>query len=175
MLEISPKGTVPVLFLANGQVLEQSRDIMQWALKGNDPMGLLNANSSETDALLDENDTCFKANLDRFKYPDRYRNEPTDHVGVHARFKAEAFLQTLEARLQQHAYLMSESLSLADIGLVPFVRQFSQVDPAWFSNAPYPALQRWLKTCLNLAPFVRCMQKYPAWYEGAPETLLETR
>lgn len=172
MLEISPKGTVPVLLLDNGHVLEQSRDIMLWALQRQDPMGLLKADRTETEALLDENDKHFKSHLDRYKYPDRYGNEPLDQLGIHARLKAEAFLQTLEARLQQHAYVMAESLTLADIGLFPFVRQFAHVDPAWFDNAAYPALQRWLKTCINLVQFERCMQKYPVWHEGAPDTVL---
>jgi len=172
LLEISPKGTVPVLLFGNGQILEQSRDIMYWALQCNDPMALLQADRTETEALLDENDTRFKGHLDRYKYPDRYGNEPLDNLGVQARVKAEAFLQSLESRLQQHAYVMAESLTLADIGLFPFVRQFAHVDPAWFDNAPYPALQRWLKTCIALPQFERCMQKYPAWHQGDTDTVL---
>lgn len=172
MLEISPKATVPVLLLDNGHVLEQSRDIMLWALQRNDPMALLGVDQTESEALLDENDQRFKGHLDRYKYPDRYRDDPPDCVGVHARVKAEAFLQILEHRLQQQAFVMAENLTLTDIGLFPFVRQFANVDPAWFDTAPYPALRRWLNACVGLAQFDACMQKYPAWHEGAADTIL---
>lgn len=169
MLAISPKGTVPVLLFDNDTVLEESRDIMQWALQRNDPLGLLNANKLEVEALLDDNDFQFKKHLDRYKYPDRYSSEPTENVGRFARDKAEAYLQSLEIRLQQHAFVLTDSLTVADIGLFPFVRQFAKVDSDWFTAAPYPALHRWLKTCMALEQFETSMQKQSAWQEGSTD------
>jgi glutathione S-transferase len=166
MLAISAKATVPVMQLIDGSVLEQSRDIMQWAMNQHDPYGLLSAPQQECDNLLDENDTFFKTNLDRYKYPQRFNTEVDEHVCIQARTEAEKFLVQLDTRLQHSKFLISNQISLADIGILPFVRQFAAVDQNWFNSRPYPALQRWLSTWLQTAHFQEAMQKFKPWQEG---------
>ena len=133
MLALSPKGTVPVLACADGRVIEQSLEIMHWALAQHDPDNWLGANST---ALIEENDQVFKANLDRYKYAIRYPEQPMEHY----RAQGEQFLQRLEALLKQTPYLAGHTLGLADVALAPFVRQFAHVDHEWFERAPYPRL-----------------------------------
>lgn len=169
MLEISPKGTVPVLQLADGSVIEQSRDIMLWALHLNDPDGLLaNEPSADTADLLDENDGEFKHWLDRYKYADRY----PEQSAVDYRAKGEVFLNKLELRLQQNAFLSGDRIRIADIAIMPFVRQFAMVDKAWFDHAPYPALQVWLEQWLHSELFAAMMKNVAPWQVGQERILL---
>lgn len=158
---ISSKSTVPVLQLVDGTVIDESRNIMLWALQQNDPAGLLPTLSvhCDTDLMLDENDFEFKHWLDRYKYSDRY----PDHNGTFYRTRAELFLQKLELRLQHSQYLSGSQPSLADIGIMPFVRQFSLVDRAWFEQSHYVHLRRWLTTWLDSELFDSVMSKYPQW------------
>lgn len=168
LLSMSPKGTVPVLQLIDGTVLEQSLDIMLWALSQHDPDGWLSVDESireKTFQLIDENDTQFKAALDRYKYSDRYE----DVNSLQQRDKAEVFLQKLEACLQQHQFLMADQITLADIAIFPFIRQFASHDPEWFDTLPYCKLQQWLQYHLNSKLFARIMHSYPVWKEGAAE------
>ncbi|WP_024695707.1 glutathione S-transferase [Pseudomonas syringae] len=158
MLERSPKGTVPVLIVADC-VLEQSLDIMHWALAQNDPDDwLLACNPSaqrEMADLIEENDQAFKLNLDRYKYAVRYPEHPAEHY----RALGEAFLQTLDVRLQSGPYLMGEHPTLADIAIAPFIRQFCFVDPDWFAQSAYPALREWLQRFLESGLFAAVMHK----------------
>jgi glutathione S-transferase len=158
MLQRSPKGTVPVLVLDEG-VLEQSLDIMQWALAQHDPDHWLmtgNADAQQQIArLIEENDGPFKADLDRYKYAVRYPEFTQEHY----RQQGEVFLQKLEQRLQARDFLVTEHLTLADIALAPFVRQFCFVDPHWFWQSPYPKLQGWLTRFIESALFVEIMKK----------------
>lgn len=158
MLERSPKGTVPVLVLDN-QVLEQSLDIMQWALGQNDPDDWLIINDGDArrdiQALIEENDQVFKLHLDRYKYFVRH----PEHAQQHYRQLGEVFLLQLENRLQQRDFLMSDQLSLADIAIAPFIRQFSAVDPEWFANSGYPRLRGWLQRFVESALFKTVMAK----------------
>ncbi|MEC7120622.1 MAG: glutathione S-transferase [Pseudomonadota bacterium] len=166
MLLISPKGTVPVLQLPNGQVIEQSLEIMCWALQQQDPAGWLPTDAAEQAAMLAliaQNDQPFKANLDRYKYPNRY---PEQNAPFY-RSQGELFLAHLEARLTQHTYLWSNQVSLADVAIFPFVRQFAQVDRVWFDQAAYPRVQAWLAAWLDSPLFAASMTKYDAWQ--APE------
>ncbi|MBP7370663.1 MAG: glutathione S-transferase [Arenimonas sp.] len=169
MLAISPKGTVPVLQLADGRVLEQSRDIMHWAISQNNPYKL--RNHQDIESLLDENDTSFKTNLDQYKYPQRFEQENTREYSLQARHRAENFLSQLESRLQMHPFLIGNQVSLADIGVMPFVRQFACVDQDWFNHAPYPRLQQWLASWLQSEPFQRCMQKCKTWQPGDSDVI----
>ena len=142
MLALSPKGTVPVLHLPDGSVIDQSLDIMRWALAQHDPQGWLSA-APEPDVQhwTTLNDIAFKPLLDRYKYPERHPEHPASHwrdQGV------ETLLAPMEARLQGQPQLLGPHVSLADMALLPFVRQFAQVDAAWFSQAPLPGVQRWL-------------------------------
>ncbi len=159
LLEISPKGTVPVLQLPDGTVLEQSLDIMQWALARNDPQGWLNADREAVNELIAINDGEFKKALDRYKYPDRY----PEHAQQVYREQGEQFLQTLETALQQHHFLVSDQASMADVAIFPFVRQFAAVDAEWFANSGYPSLRHWLATWVQCPLFVEIMHKFPTY------------
>lgn len=157
MLAASPKGTVPVLVCADGRVIEQSLEIMRWALAQNDPDDWLHADNPLTEQLLDENDRVFKVQLDRYKYAIRYPEYPMEHY----RTQGENFLLRLETLLKQSPYLAGDSLSLADVALAPFVRQFAHVDRDWFTQAPYPHLRAWLEQFLASALFTSVMGKTP--------------
>lgn len=158
MLERSPKGTVPVLVL-DDQVLEQSLDIMRWALGQNDPGDW--SMSGDADAqqqiaeLIGQNDSSFKTDLDRYKYAVRY---PEFSQQVY-RGRGEVFLSQLEGLLNEREFLITDHLTLADIALAPFVRQFCFVDPDWFWQSPYPKLQGWLQRFLQSALFKQVMHK----------------
>ncbi|WP_367107482.1 glutathione S-transferase [uncultured Psychrobacter sp.] len=162
MLTISPKGTVPVLQLSGGTVIEESREIMMWALDQNDPQGLLDTEVLvQANALIDKNDNKFKYWLDRYKYADRH----TDLTQTEYRQRGEKFLQILEELLTKNSFLLGDSVSIADIGIMPFVRQFAHVDREVFYNLPYPNLQRWLQEWLAHPIFLQVMTKYPPWQE----------
>jgi len=150
MLAISPKGTVPVLQLEGGVVLEESLDIMNWAFQAP-------ALSLEDQGIITENDTSFKYALDRYKYPGRYFEEP----GISYRKHCEAFLKKLEGRL--HSFLTGNTASLVDMAIFPFIRQFAMVDPEWFKEQPYPRLKIWLDFLISISLFQQVMQDYPVW------------
>ena len=163
MLAISPKGTVPVLQLTDGTVIDESRDIMLWALEQNDPQNLLDeAVRTEADALIDQNDNEFKYWLDRYKYADRHLEMTQEEY----RQQGEVFLQQLEKQLEKHAYLLGDKVTIADIGIMPFVRQFAHVDREIFYDFPYPNLQRWLQDWLQYPLFLQAMTKFKPWEEG---------
>ena len=163
MLAISPKGTVPVLRLADGAVIDESRDIMVWALEQQDPQGLLDATVlDQANALIEQNDNEFKYWLDRYKYADRH----VEMTQAEYRQRGEAFLQVLESLLESRAYLFGDAPTIADIGVMPFVRQFAHVDRDVFSQLPYPNLQRWSQGWLEHPLFLQTMIKLPVWQEG---------
>jgi glutathione S-transferase len=155
MLAASPKGTVPVLVLADGQVIDESLDIMRWALARNDPEGWL---EGDDPALIQANDGPFKQHLDRYKYPDRH-----DSVAAEHRALGLEMLADLDRRLASSAYLCGETRTLADAAILPFVRQFAAVDRAWFDAQELPALQRWLAAQLEAPLFAQVMQPRPQW------------
>lgn len=161
MIAISSKGTVPVLELSDGCVLDESLDIMAWALEQSDPQGWLKANLTDMLNLIDRNDFEFKFWLDRYKYADRFPEKPESYY----REQAEEFLIELENRLQQQTFLFAEHLTLADAAIFPFIRQFSSVDKGWFTQSSYPYLQKWLSYLTNSQLFTSIMHKYPAWLE----------
>ena len=162
MLLSSPKGTVPVLCLSTGDVLEQSLDIMRWALQQNDPQAWL-PNTPEAWVLTHEgialNDGEFKAHLDRYKYPQRFGL--TD--GLQHRAQAADVLMQWEARLQTHACLSGKQWGLLDACVAPFVRQFARTDRAWFDAQPWPQLARWLTAFEASEDFAAVMHKHPLW------------
>ena len=161
MLKYSPKGTVPVLILQDGTVIDESRDIIHWALKQNDPDGWKRDGDSLIDELIDENDSSFKENLDRYKYTTRFPEEPLEVY----RHRGEEFLHKLETNLHKHKFLIDEQVSLADIAIFPFVRQFAYVDIKWFEQSQYKKVQQWLNHFLNSDLF-HIMSKYTKWEEG---------
>ncbi|WP_198331344.1 glutathione S-transferase [Psychrobacter aquimaris] len=163
MLAISPKGTVPVLQLADGTVIEESVEIMTWALEQNDPQGLLDEKTSpQADALIAQNDNEFKHWLDRYKYADRH----VEMTQTEYRQRGEVFLQRLEELLTNNTYLLGERITIADIGIMPFVRQFAHVDREVFYSLPYPKLQQWLQKWLDHPLFLQVMTKFKPWQEG---------
>lgn len=161
MLDVSPKGTVPVLVLATGEVLEQSLDIMHWALTQSDIDGWLAVDLPQAQMLIDENDGKFKWALDRYKYPERY----PDHPQQFYRAQGEAFLQKLEDLLTKQQYLLNSKISIADIAIFPFIRQFAAVDAAWFAETNYPALRGWLAGLVGSSLFESIMQKQPTFVD----------
>lgn len=163
MLAISPKGTVPVLQQPDGTVIEESCEIMLWALEQQDPKGLLVTDIlPQAMALIEQNDNEFKYWLDRYKYADRH----LEMSQTQYREQGEVFLQTLEASLTKNTYLLGDSVSIADIAIMPFVRQFAHVDREVFYNLPYPKLQSWLQYWLAHPIFLQAMTKFQPWQEG---------
>lgn len=174
MLAVSPKGTVPVLVLPDGTVLEESLDIMAWALDRADPDGWCSeepADGSDADLLIARNDGPFKHHLDRYKYANRYEGaDATRH-----RDAAEAVLADLDARLQTRPFLLGDRFTRADAALLPFVRQFANADRSWFDATPYPSVQRWLASYLASPGFAAVMFRVPQWQPGQDEVLFPPR
>jgi glutathione S-transferase len=174
LLAASPKGTVPVLVLPSGRVLEHSLDIMLWALQHNDPGGWL---SPDTGTLADMTDLLaraeaqFKPALDRYKYPNRFgiatatnsadgsTDRSVNSSATQHRDSAALWLHGVEARLAAHVGLFGMRLGLADFGLLPFVRQFAHVNPDWFAGQDWPHLQRWLANWQASALYAQIMRK----------------
>ncbi|WP_192558218.1 glutathione S-transferase [Pseudomonas allokribbensis] len=154
MLAISPKGTVPVLD-AEGQVIDESLEIMRWALAQNDPQGWLLGGDSRIAELIETNDQVFKVHLNRYKYAERYPEQPMEVY----RAEGALFLQKLDELLEGHDYLLTDHPCLADIALLPFVRQFAHVDREWFAQTPYVRLQGWLQRFLESDLFTAIMKK----------------
>lgn len=165
MLAASPKGSVPVLVLPGRRVIDESWDIMLWALRRHDPGGWLGKNDACVAAaipLMAENDTGFKCALDRYKYPGRY----PEHAPGEYRAQAEGFVQSLENRLRRTSHLLGDTFTIADAGVFPFIRQFAAVDQDWFAGAPYPELRRWIDIISGSERFAAIMKKYPPWQPG---------
>jgi glutathione S-transferase len=162
MLAASPKGTVPVLCLPTGEVLEQSLDIMLWALQRHDPEAWL-PSSPETWTLTHEgialNDGEFKAHLDRYKYPQRFGLVD----GLSHRTQAANVLMRWQVRLQAQAFLSGPHWGLLDACVAPFVRQFARTDRVWFDTQPWPELAQWLTAFENSEAFAAVMHKHPLW------------
>ena len=170
MLEISPKGTVPVLLLPQGRVIEESVDIMLWALEQNDPDGWLEPRQQNLPAMLaliEQMDRDFKHHLDRYKYASRYE----DVDGLAHRGRALDELSLLANRLAVHSQLFGERIGLADIALFPFVRQFANVDRGWFDEAAPVSVRSWLEGHEGSALFASIFHKWPVWRDGDPVTL----
>jgi glutathione S-transferase len=167
MLAVSPKGTVPVLVLSDGQVIEQSLEIMQWALQQADPLHWLpqgTAHDLRVSELMARCDGPFKGDLDRYKYPNRYALPD----GLQHRLQGAGFLQALEAQLAGSHFLSGPQYGLADAAIAPFVRQFAHTDPQWFAAQPWPRLQSWLQNFEDSALFQQAMVKVPPWAVGQP-------
>ncbi len=161
MLAISPKGTVPVLHCADGQVIEQSLDIMRWALQQHDPQGWLRWSAgseayARQESLILCNDTTFKYWLDRYKYAERY---PEFDQAYYRQQALSCQLEVLEQRLSQSAFLGGDKPDLSDVALFPFVRQFAAVDAGWFEASPYPATRQWLRGWVESDLFKKIMAK----------------
>ncbi len=158
LLTASPKGTVPVLVLTNGTVIDESLDIMRWALANRDPEHWL---EGDDPALIGRNDGSFKHDLDRYKYPDRHGADPLVHRALGL-----DYLRELDARLAESAQLCGPARSLTDAAIFPFVRQFAAVDQTWFNAQPLPRLKPWLAKYSASALFNRIMFRTAPWVPG---------
>lgn len=164
MLAASPKGTVPVLVLADGTVIDESIMIMRWALARSDPEGWLERDDTD---LIAHNDGPFKSDLDRYKYPDRHQSDASAH-----RERGLEYLRMLDARLFSSRQLCGAKRGLADAAVMPFVRQFAAVDPEWFAAQPIPHLQAWLAGHLESPLFASVMERFAPWSPGDPEVAM---
>lgn len=163
MIAVSPKATVPVIVLPDGAVIDQSLDIMRWALRRNDPEGWM---AGDDEALIATNDGPFKHHLDRYKYPVRHDADPVEH-----RLAGLAILRGLDVRLGQGAFLCGPRRTFTDMALMPFVRQFAETDRPWFDEQPLPALRAWLAGLTASPLFDRAMMRTPPWGAGQPLVL----
>ena len=163
MLEYSPKGTVPVLVLQDGNVIDESLDVIDWALNLNDPDDWQRSkDTKKTKELIKINDGEFKYHLDRYKYSKRYDNEdPEFH-----RKKCLKFIESVNNELNNSKYIFDDNISYADIVLLPFMRQFRIADMEWFDSLPYDNLKEWLSSFLNSPLLNSIMEKYDLWKEG---------
>ncbi|MGN2617231.1 glutathione S-transferase [Aliivibrio fischeri] len=162
ILQASPKGTVPVLINNKGKVIDESLDIMKWALEGSE---LLLSATNEMFQLIRENDDIFKSWLDKYKYADRY----PECSEIYYREQGELFLNKLEQRLTTSPMLFSKQYSFADLAILPFIRQFAFVDIHWFRQSKYKNLQRWLFEFIESELFNSIMNKYPTWLDSHQE------
>ncbi len=182
MILASPKATVPILVLdkimptdneskadASGKVIDESLDIMLWALQVSDPHDLLHSAKPETFkamlALITEFDVEFKLRLEAYKCAKRYHESNL----IECRKACEAYIQLLENRLSEHKFLMSGRESLVDIALLPFIRQFARIERQWYLQSPYPKLKQWLNNYLQSPMFTKVMAKHPLWLESGEE------
>lgn len=162
MLKASPKGTVPVLIEKDGHVIDESLDIMKWALEDSQ---LLNSVTSAMHSLIKENDDVFKGWLDKYKYADRY----PEYSEVYYREQGELFLEKLEQLLTNSNMLFTDKYCFADLAILPFIRQFAFVDIDWFNQSKYQHVRDWLTTFIDSALFLSIMKKYPTWLESHQE------
>ena len=166
LLAASPKGTVPVLVLPGGEVIDESLDVMLWALRQRDHEGWLTGDVDGMLALVGANDGDFKQHLDRYKYPNRYVSEHTDNAQAFAALHQAAgavWLESLQHRLREQNFLFGDRASLADMALLPFVRQFARTDAAWFAAQPWPQLAAWLTRFEASALYRGVMDKHAPW------------
>ena len=172
MINISSKGTVPVLQLVDGRVIDESLDIMLWALGQTDPDHWLDLEKNDGRSLIDVNDQEFTQYLDQYKYFKRY----PEHSQLYYREKAEKFIVVLETNLQEHQGigLVSIRQTLADVAIFPFIRQFAHVDWEWFSNSQYKNLISWLVKFEESELFLTVMDKYKPWQENDDVVLTRT-
>ena len=170
MVEVSPKATVPVL-IADGAVIDESLDVMLWALDRDDPHRLLTPEQGDRAAMLaliEEMDGDFKHHLDNYKYSSRH-SEDANEASIKAcehRDAAVGILEQLESRLRNNAFLFGGRRSLADVAIAPFVRQFANVDTEWFASLPLPNVQKWLAEFLADDLFLGIMAKFVRWEDG---------
>jgi len=164
-LSVSSNATVPLLVLDDGSYMDESWDIVKWALEQSDPdhwLGQDKEHLLDAEILIETNDFSFKEDLDHYKYADRH----PEHTQEYYRQRCEEFIEELEEMLSENTFLLSDKLSLADIGVFPFVRQFSKVDEEWFAEAPYPKVRHWLQSLIDSALFQQVFKKHALWRLG---------
>ena len=159
MLQLSPKGTVPVLRI-DDLVLDQSLDILHWALQQSDPHGWREVDEPIANSWIEKNDGPFKTLVDQYKYPNRFPELDPEAVLDEA---LQVMLIPMDQALQNFQYLMGGRLTWVDVAIFPFIRQFSMVDPKKFEQLPIPAVKKWLNQQLESELFDSVMQKHPTW------------
>jgi len=175
MLAASPKGTVPVLVIGNEfekpQVIDESLEVMLWALNESDPDNLLHGETPhllpEMLSLISQFDNEFKTCFDKYQCAKRYHEDTLEND----RKACEKYIMDLEQRLQVNDFLMSDKNSLADIALLPFIRKFSKVERQWYLQSPYPKLRAWLNQYLQSRMFSKVMTQYPLWVDKGELTI----
>jgi len=158
LYEASKKGTVPVLITADSSIIDESLEIMLWTLKNNLNQTWLMEDNKEEMEMISRNDILFKKWLDRYKYYDRHPENPKEYY----RKKCSKILYDYEAQLNNTKYFLRDSMSIADIAIFPFVRQFANVDYQWFENN-YNKLTIWLEDICSSNLFIQIMEKHELW------------
>lgn len=161
MLLVSPKGTVPVLCI-DELVLDQSLDIMRWALEQSDPDGWMGVDEEVSQTWIGKNDGPFKVLLDQYKYPNRFPDLKQEDVLSSA---IDLMIQPMELALQSSEYLTGNKMSLVDVAIFPFIRQFAAVNPQQFEELPFASVKTWLNQHLESDLFNSVMDKHPAWLD----------
>ena len=161
LYELSPKGTVPVLDLLNGEVIDESFDIMKWAISIDSSETLFNRRRQAQIDMISLNDNQFKKGLDKYKYHVRYPEKPLEFY----RENCKKILNKFENCLKNCTYLMDNEISLADFAILPFIRQFANVDTKWF-NGSFPYLSNWMNNLMDLDIFIKIMKKFEVWDEN---------
>ena len=159
MMEISPKGTVPVMLLQDGTLLEESLDIMDYAAEKIDSICWKKESMTNFDEMISKLDGEFKHNLDRYKYPNRY----DDVDAIQHRDANIPFLQMIDDLLTDNEFLSGKEMGILDCVIFPFIRQFANHDRDWFDNLPLEKLLKWLDCCLSSEEFKIVMKKYKQW------------
>ena len=155
LYDLSPKGKVPVLYIRDTTVIDESLDIMEWALNQNDPDLWTSYDKRMQFEIIEENDNEFKYWLDRYKYFDRYPENNREYY----RSKCSKYLTKLNQLLECNQYLFANKLLLVDVAIVPFIRQFANVDKHWFQET-YVKLSNWLTNIIESKLYVSVMNKY---------------
>ncbi len=171
VLAVSPHATVPSLAISENEYMDESWDIVKWAVQQNDPGNWLGENNeylNEAEMLVEINDFSFKDDLDHYKYADRYPEHPMEYY----RENGEEFLEELTELLQQNTFLSADHITITDIAVFPFIRQFAMVDKEWFDKSPYPELQRWLLAMLSSEWFIEAFKKHETWETGSKDIYL---
>ena len=161
MLLVSPKGTVPVLCV-DGLVLEQSLDIMRWALEKSDPDGWGVVDIDIAQDWIEKNDGPFKTLLDQYKYPNRFPGLDQEKVLGDA---IELMLEPIEAALRSSQYLLGSKMTWVDVAIFPFMRQFAMVNPQRFEELPFTLTKKWLNQFTESELFHLVMHQYPTWID----------
>ncbi len=171
MLAASPKGTVPILVVSTSYIIDESLDVMLWSLGQSDPDNLLLSSIIELSDLLafiDIYDKEFKPCIERYKCAKRYHEANLEAC----RNDCEVFIQDLEQRLSKHDFILGKHESLADIAILPFIRQFAKVERQWYVKSSYHNVKRWLNNYLQSALFNKVMAPHPIWVEGSEPVMI---
>ena len=167
LYSISPKGTVPVLQLQDGTVIDESIDVMKWALAQSDPDCWYTDKIVEQNSLIDQNDGDYKKWLDKYKYHVRFKGGSYEEY----QYAVGEILKAYESILSKSSYLCGDKVTLADMALFPFIRQGAHVDLVWF-NTEFPILSKWLTIFKKSELFETIMKKYAVWKTGEDGTLI---